>query len=92
MEKDVRKNFERLIKEADKYCIALTDQGIGIYASIKDFLTTLATFIHHMKYRENISEDLINESVKIGLLSDEELSEKASELAKKFLDKVMKGE
>lgn len=92
MEKDVRKNFERLIKEADEYCITLTDQGIGVYASVKDFLKILATFIHHMKYRENISEDLINESIKIGLLSDEELSERAGELAKEFMEKLLKGE
>lgn len=92
MEKDVRKNFERLIKEADEYCIILTDQEIGTYASVKDFLTTLATFIHHMKYRENISEYLINESIKIGLLSDEELSERAGEPAKEFMEKLLKGE
>lgn len=82
MEKDVRKNFERLIKEADEYCITLTDQGIGVYASEKDSLVALASLIHRMKYSKNISEDLINESIKIGLLSDEELSERAKEIAK----------
>ena len=82
MEKDVRKNFERLIKEADEYCITLTDQGIGVYASAKDSLTALANFIRRMKYSKNISEDLINESIKIGLLSDEELSERADKLKK----------
>lgn len=92
MEKDVRKKFERLIKKADEYCITLTDQGIGVYASVKDSLTALANFIHHMKYSKNISEDLINESIKIGLLSDEELSERASELAKEFIEKLLKGE
>ena len=92
MEKDVRKNFERLIKEADEYCITLTDQGIGVYASVKDSLVALASLIHHLKYSENISNDLINVSIKTGMLSDEELSERANELAKEFLYKVMKGE
>ena len=92
MEKDVRKNFERLIKEADEYCITLTDQGIGIYASVKDSLVALASLIHRLKYSKNISSELINKSIKIGMLSDEEISERANELAKEFLDKVMKGE
>ena len=92
MEKDVRKNFERLIKEADEYCITLTDQGIGAYASVKDSLVALVSLIHHLKYSENISEDLINESIKIGLLSDEELPERAGELAKEFMKKLLKGE
>lgn len=82
MEKDVRKNFERLIKEADEYCITLTDQGIGIYASEKDSLVALASLIHRLKYSKNISSELINESIKTGMLSDEELSERAKEIAK----------
>lgn len=92
MEKDVRKIFERLIKEADEYCITLTDQGIGLWASAKDSLVALASLIHRLKYSKNISEDLINESIKIGLLSDEELSERAEEIAKKFMEKLLKGE
>ena len=82
MEKDVRKNFERLIKEADEYCITLTDQGDGLWASAKDSLVALATLIHHLKYSKNISSELINESIKTGMLSDEEISERAKEIAK----------
>lgn len=92
MEKDVRKNFERLIKEADEYCITLTDQGIGVYASAKDNLVALASLIYHLKYSENISNDLINVAVKTGMLSNEELSERADELAKEFKEKLLKGE
>lgn len=92
MEKDVRKKFERLIKETDEYCIILTDQGIGTYASAKDYLVALAFFVHHLKYQENISNDLINESIKAGMLSDEELSERAREVAKEFVEKLLKGE
>lgn len=92
MEKDVRKKFEGFIKEAEEFCITLTDQGISMWASAKDSLVALATLIHHLKYSKNISSELINKSIKTGMLSDEELSEKASELAKEFLDKMLKGE
>ena len=87
MENDVRKN-----NETEYFCITLTDKGIGVYASVKDCLVALASLIHHLKCSENISNDLIDAAIKVGLLNDEELSERANELAKEFLDKVMKGE
>lgn len=92
MEKDVRKKFEGFIKEAEEFCITLTDQGVSMWASAKDSLVALATLIHHLKYSENISSELINESIKTGMLSDEELSERAEEIAKKIMEKLLKGE
>lgn len=92
MEKDVRKRFERFIKEAEESCITLTDQGVSLWASTKDSLVALASLIHHLKYSENISSELINEFIKTGMLSDEELSERTEEITKKLMEKLLKGE
>lgn len=70
----------------------IINQGIGVYASVKDSLVALATLIHHLKHSKNISSELINESIKTGMLSDEEISERAGKLKKEFMEKLLKGE
>lgn len=85
MEKKIdEKVLEKLLKGAKNKIIA-TDNGIGIEGKMPDVLYILGFLIHQVK-ESGVNEDLLKETIRIGLEEDFKLNKKTKKETQEELD------
>ena len=88
MEKKIdEKVLEKLLKGAKNKIIA-TDNGIAIEGKMPEVLFILGFLIHQVK-ESGVNEDLLKETIRIGLEEDFKLNKKSEKETQEELEKAL---